>query len=44
MKFEFKDDAVADVNIDGDPFYDLTMGGYIKPHDILKDQELAHGV
>lgn len=24
-----------------DPYYDATLGGYIRPHDILEDQELA---
>ena len=41
--FEFED-AIEDVNWDGDLFYDLTAGGYINPTALLKDKELAKRV
>jgi len=44
MKFEFKEGSLVNINIDDDLFYDLTLGGYIKPYDILKDQELAQKI
>ena len=37
MNFEFKEGSLVNINIDDDLFYDLTLGGYIKPYDILKD-------
>ena len=44
MNFEFKEGSLVNINIDDDLFYDLTLGGYIKPYDILKDQELAQKI
>lgn len=41
---EFKLDKLSDVNVDGDMFYDLTDGGYIKPEELLVDKELAQQV
>jgi len=42
--FVFNDDALADVNWDGDLFYDLTDGGYIDTYKLLKDLRLAQQV
>jgi len=38
--WELKSDPIPSA----DPFYDATSGGYIKPHELLVDQELADEV
>lgn len=40
-EFEFHEDELNKVNIDGDMFYDLTDGGYIDPHKLLTDPDIA---
>lgn len=42
--FVFNEDKLRDVNWDSDLFYDLTDGRYIKPEELLEDQELAQRV
>jgi len=43
-KFAFDDSALSEVNADGDLFYDMTSGGYIKAEDLLTDKELGKKV
>jgi len=43
MDFKFTKE-IENVNWDSDLFYDLTDGGYIKPEELLEDQELAQEI
>ena len=42
--FTFVKEALEDVNVDSDLFYDLTDGGYIHPEELLEDKELAQSI
>lgn len=43
MKFKFKDGASAEIGSE-DPFYALSMGGYLKPASVLADEKQAEAV